>query len=321
MIREFVARGTGASLCIDSTDLILGALMIALPAASATAQQGGIELLVGETLFVGGTRLSSTWIHQQGDGLRNATSSIANPDGNQLDRDTLVLGGMHGLRRGTDITLLIPVLSTDAVFGSGPNTVDSDHTALGDVSLTVRQRLHHHLWQRGAWNTSLLGGVQMPTGDDDEIVDGTLLPAPLQAGSGSWDPFASLATTIELDRLRIDANAFYLLPTEGSQGFEAGDVFSSTVTIGYRALMTRYPGPTVSVKAGLRYRHEGRAHQDSTALSGFGREEVSLRFGTTWHPIPNLDLVTTLEVPVYQDVNETQPDIAYRLIAGIGWRF
>ena len=132
---------------------------------------------------------------------------------------------MHGLRRGTDITLLIPVLSTDAVFGSGPNTVDSDHTALGDVSLTVRQRLHHHLWQRGAWNTSLLGGVQMPTGDDDEIVDGTLLPAPLQAGSGSWDPFASLATTIELGRLRIDANAFYLLPTEGSQGFEAGDVF------------------------------------------------------------------------------------------------
>ena len=161
----------------------------------------------------------------------------------------------------------------------------------------------------------------MPTGDDDEIVDGTLLPAPLQAGSGSWDPFASLATTIELDRLRIDANAFYLLPTEGSQGFEAGDVFSSTVTIGYRALMTRYPGPTVSVKAGLRYRHEGRAHQDGTALSGFGREEVSLRFGTTWHPIPNLDLVTTLEIPAYQDVSETQPDIAYRLIAGIGWRF
>ena len=59
MIRENLARGTGASRCLDPTDLILGALMIALPAASTTAQQGGIELLVGETLFVGGTRLSS----------------------------------------------------------------------------------------------------------------------------------------------------------------------------------------------------------------------------------------------------------------------
>jgi hypothetical protein len=29
----------------------------------------------------------------------------------------------------------------------------------------------------------------------------------------------------------------------------------------------------------------------------------------------------TLEVPVYQDVNELQPDVDYRLLAGVGWRF
>jgi len=297
------------------------ALLAAIPNAMVTAQQGGIELLVGETLFVGGTRLSSTWIHDEGNGLRESTSTINNPDGTRLDRDTLVLGGMHGLRRGTDITLLVPVLSTDATFGATPDTIDADHTALGDISVTVRQRIHHHLWERSAWNTSLLGGIQMPTGDTDERVNGTLLPANLQAGSGSWDPFASLATTLELDRLRIDANAFYIRPTVGSQSFQSGDVFSTTLTIGYRALMTRYPGPTVSLKTGLRYRHEGRAYQDGAALSGFGREELSIRFGTTWHPIPNLDLVTTLEIPVYQKVNEAQIAIDYRLIAGFGWRF
>ena len=284
-------------------------------------QQGGIELLVGETLFVGGTRLSSTWLHQEGGRLRRGSVSAANPAGVALDRDTLVLGAAYGLRRGTDVTMLLPLQSTDAYFGATPNTVDSDSTALGDVSLTVRQRLHHQVWKRGAWNTSVLGGIQLPTGDDSERVNGVLLPANLQAGSGSWDPFASVATTLELDRLRLDANVFYLLPTEGGQSFAAGDVFSGTLTLGYRALMTRYPGPTVSVKAGLRYRSEGRSHQNNLALSGFGRDELAIRLGTTWHPIPNLDLVATFEIPVYQRVNESQTEIDYRLIAGVGWRF
>lgn len=292
-----------------------------LTLSAAAAQQGGIELLVGETLFVGGTRLSSTWIHQEGGRLRSGSSSTANPEGVALDRDTLILGGMYGLRRGTDVTILVPVLSTDAYFGATPNIVDSDSTALGDVSLTVRQRLHHRVWERGAWNTSVLGGIQLPTGDDNETVNGALLPAHLQAGSGSWDPFTSVATTLEFDRVRFDANLFYLLPTEGSQSFAAGDVFSGTLTLGYRALMTRYPGPTVSLKAGLRYRSEGRARQDGMALSGFGRDELAVRLGATWHPVPNFDLVATFEVPVYQRVNESQTEIDYRLIAGVGWRF
>lgn len=278
-------------------------------------------MFVGETLFVGGTRLSSTWLHEQSSGMRRATSSVANPGGVDRDRNIFVLGGMHGLRQGTDVTLLVPVLHTDAIFGADPNQISSDYTALGDVSMTVRQRVHHQVWERGAWNTSMLGGVQMPTGADDERELGALLPANLQAGSGSWDPFASVATTLEFDRLRIDASALYFLPTEGTQGFEAGDVFSGTLTFGYRALMTRYPGPTVSIKGGLRYRHEGRAQQRGVPLLGFGREELAVRLGTTWHPIPSLDLIATLEIPIWQDVNESQLGVGYRLIAGMGWRF
>lgn len=287
----------------------------------ASAQQGAIELFVGETIFVGGTRISSTWLHQEGGDLRNSVASAANPDGSDLSRDILVLGAMHGLRRGTDLTLLAPIFHTDATMGSTPNAIDADHTALGDISLTVRQRLHHEVWHRSAWSTSLLGGIQLPTGDDDERRNGVLLPANLQAGSGSWDPFASMATTLELDRLRFDANAFYLRPTQGSQNFEAGEVFSVTMMMGYRALMTRYPGPTVSIKGGLRYRHEGRSRQDGDLLDGFGREELALRIGSTWHPAPEWDVVVTLEVPVYQDVNETQSEIDYRFVAGVGWRF
>ncbi|MEC8650934.1 MAG: transporter [Planctomycetota bacterium] len=297
--------------------------LIALGAAlsNAPAQQGGVELFVGETLFVGGTRLSATWLHTETNGLLRSTSSAASPDGLALDRDTVVLGAMHGLRRGTDVTVLAPVIGTQAAFGAPPSRRETDHFDLGDVSVTVRQRLHHAHWERSAWATSMLVGVQTPTGATDERQGGALLPANLQAGSGSWDPFVSLASTLELDRLRLDANALYFSPTEGSQQFEAGDVLSTTLTVGYRALMTKYPGPTVSVKGGVRYRREGRARQAGVGLEGFGREELALRAGATWHPTPDLDVVFTFEVPVYQDVNELQPDVDYRLLAGVGWRF
>lgn len=297
---------------------IAAALSCAVPAA---AQQGGIELFAGETLFVGGTRLSATYLRQEGGGLLRSTSSTSSPDGLEVDRDVVVFGAMHGIRRGTDITLLVPVLRTDAAFGAPPARTETDHVGLGDVSLTIRQRIYHDVWDRGAFATSVLVGTQAPTGEDDERRDGVLLPANLQAGSGSWDPFAGLATTFELDRLRIDANAFYLSPTEGTQQFEAGDVFSATLTVGYRALMTQYPGPTISTKLGVRYRREGRARQAGAALQGFGREEIALRAGATWHPIPNVDVVFTFELPVYQDVNELQPETDFRVIAGFGYRF
>ena len=297
------------------------ALFGLLIAAPATAQQGAIELFVGETLFVGGTRLSATYLHEEGGGLRSGTRSVANPNDFQRSRDTLVLGATHGLQRGTDVTLLAPFLRTDATFGDGLGAVDTDHAALGDMSLTLRQRVHHEVWERSAWSTSVLAGLQFPTGDDDERSNGRLLPPGLQAGSGSFDPYLGLASTLELDRLRIDSNLLDLRPTQGSQDFESGDVFSASLTAGYRVLMTRYPGPTVGVKAGLRYRHEDRARLDGVSLESSGREELAFQAGITYHPYPNWDLVLTLELPFYENFHGQQTEVDYRLLIGFGWRF
>jgi len=290
-------------------------------AGSAGAQQGAIDLFVGETLFVGGTRLSTTYLHAEGGGLRSGRRSIANPRGVERNRNILVLGLAHGLRRGTDVTLLAPFLRTDATFADGMGMVDTDHAALGDISVTLRQRVHHHVWERSAWSTSLLGGTQFPTGDDGERQNGVLLPPELQAGSGSFDPYAGLATTLELDRLRVDSSLFYVRPTEGSQNFESGDVLSASISAGYRVVMNRYPGPTVSLKGGLRYRREGRARLDGNMLPSSGRQELACRAAITYHPYPDWDVVVTLELPFYQDVHGSQTGVDYRMLVGLGWRF
>ena len=119
----------------------------------------------------------------------------------------------------------------------------------------------------------------------------------------------------------MDASLFYLRPTRGAQNYEAGDLFSASLTVGYRVIMTPYPGPTVGVKAGLRYRHEGRARLDGDLLGSSGREELALQAGITYHPSPEWDVVATFELPVYEDVNGSQLGVDYRLLLGIGCRF
>ena len=70
-------------------------------------------------------------------------------------------------------------------------------------------------------------------------------------------------------------------------------------------------------EAGMYYRGES----SKWILTAKYSEEIALRAGATWHPIPNVDVVFTFELPVYQDVNELQPETDFRVIAGFGYRF
>ena len=311
--------------------MVLRAQIATLPLllGCAIAQNGAIDLLVGETLFVGGTRLSTSWLQER--------ARIEQPtSGDREQRDMLVMGVMHSLRRGTDATLLLPVVSVRGVLADGVTlpvvsmrggladgmtTVDVDDVEVGDLSLTVRQNVHHKTWHQGAWATSVLGGLQLPTGKDDARVNDVLMPPGLQAGSGSFDPHVAVASTLEFDRLRFDGSAFWSIPGEGSQDYQQGDLVSLALTAGYRVLMSQYPGPTLSLKTGLRWRSEQRARLGGVALQETGGELLSVQFGATYHPAPQWDMVVTLELPLVEDLHNPRIETDYRLLVGLGWRF
>lgn len=255
--------------------LITTPVLVLGMAAPSLAQQGALELFVGETLFVGGTRLSLTWLHVEGGDLANDGHTVANPDGLERDRDVVVASWATNLRRGTDLALVLPWISNDATFVRDGGVLSTDDQGMGDLAIVLKQRLHHEVWDRGAWNLSVLGGVETPTGGTSEKTDGELNPPGLQPGSGSWDPFLGLATTWEQGRFRFDSQVFWQTFGEGDQEFESGDVVSVEFDVGYRALMTQYPGPTVSTKAGIRWRHRERGKQFGLPLESSGGDEIS----------------------------------------------
>ena len=123
-------------------------------ASPSLAQQGALELFVGETLFVGGTRAALTWLHVEGGSLAQDGDPIANPDGIERDRDVVFASWATNLQRGLDLALVLPWISNDATFNGPSGVLSTDDGGVGDLAFVLKKRVHHDVWNRGAWNIS-----------------------------------------------------------------------------------------------------------------------------------------------------------------------
>jgi hypothetical protein len=284
---------------------LLLSLVLTAPAA---AQQGGIEVFAGETLFAAGTRTSISYLRE-----------VKSRDSLGIERveQRAVASIDHGVHKDLTVSMLIPWVDVDLDSSGG----DASASGVGDVALLGKYRFYRRDWPRSAFNAAVLVGVETPTGTTNETQGGGRLPPGLQPGSGSWDPFFSLTGTLSVGRWRFDSNAFYKWNTEGAQSYEDGDFFSLNAGGAYRFLHTKYPGPTASASGGFEWRHKGKDEQFGSTLANTGSDELRARAGLTWHPAPNLDIKLSLHVPLHQDLNGTQLAFDHRLFLACGIRF
>ena len=140
-----------------------------------------------------------------------------------------------GFYRDFDLTILVPVV-TNRFDGITP-TVGG--TGLGDTMALVKYRFHRRDSQRGTTQASVTAGPKLPTGQTDlKAVDGVLLPATLQPGSGSTDFFVGANWTytglFNVKRLVADEDFHSLIRSEGTQQTRLGDDIESRFWLSYR---------------------------------------------------------------------------------------
>jgi len=296
----------------------LGALAFALASAMpAAAQDGGIEIFAGETLFTDGTRLSLTEIWKTKRGLLSGSSSIDDPLNRRFQERRTVLGINHGIARGWSLSALLPYVQRDLDASTG----DLSGSGPGDLSLILKHRFHYRDWRRSAWHSSWILGVETPTGDTHARDGGLKLSPSLQPGSGSFDPFLGVASTLDLDLWRFDALAFYKANTEGAQDFEEGDRLTLLLSGKYRFIQEVYPGPSASGTVGLKWSTTDHSSQAGSSVSSSGGDELLLKLGLGWHPRPDMDLGLSLDLPLYEDLNGQQLGLDSRVQLSLGWRF
>lgn len=190
---------------------------------------------------------------------------------------------------------------------------------LGDVSLFGRYTVFKRNFRGGNFRIAPFAGVELPTGDDDESDSFGLLPAGVQPGSGSWDPFGGIVLTYQRLDYQIDAQASYRINTEAND-FEFGDVARLDASFQYRLWPRQLEGGVPGFVYGIL--EANLIHQEKNQSGGV---DVPDSNGTRLFLVPGLQYVTkrwiveaAVQVPVVQDLNGTALENGH--IARAGFR-
>ncbi|HYF00844.1 MAG TPA: transporter [Planctomycetota bacterium] len=180
-------------------------------------QEGALDVLDGETLYEDGWLFTMGYERVEKRTLREGTRRRSDPlDRRQVDQ-AVVASAHYGLRHDLQLSLIVPWVRRELSLDGDDAAADGP----GDVTAAAKYRYLRLDGPGWATNFAVLGGLELPTGSDDERDGGARLPADLQPGSGSWDPFLGTGLTHEPGRWRFNAFAFYRLNGQGGFSFAA----------------------------------------------------------------------------------------------------
>jgi hypothetical protein len=275
--------------------------LVVLLGGSLCAQEGGIELFAAETIHRSGKRVSLTEIYKK-DVLHSDSREVSTTSVDQWTEYRTVFGFDYGLKPDLQVSILVPYVVRELLVGG----VRSEGEGFGDIAVIGKHRLYKKDWKQGSFNVSLIGGLELPTGETGETTGGVRNAPPAQPGTGAWNPFAGVGANVGSGRTRYDALVFYKANTEGSQNLENGDFFVASLSAGYRFISMEYPGPTVGVGVGLKYQHRGRAERAGTVEENSGSNVFFAHVGVMIHPRPDLDVAFAVDVPIHENYKGRQ---------------
>lgn len=243
------------------------------------------------------------------------------------DRVVQVLGGISVLGYGVtgDFAVfgILPYLDKSLkVTTAAGSRIRRSTRGIGDARLLGRYTIFKDNFPGGSFRVAPFAGIELPTGRHDDSDGLGTLPATLQLGSGSWDPFAGIVATYQVLDYQIDGSLGYQRNTEAGS-FEFGDEARLDASLQYR-LWPRELGGGVPgflygvVEANLIHRGRNKSGGAGDANSG----------GTVLFVAPGLQYVTKrwiveaiVQLPVLQDLNGTALGDDYIVRAGIRINF
>lgn len=282
-----------------------------IPTAFAAPQSFNTALPVAEGEFVFREQFI---LDQSGD----------DPSGAQRDREAWTFVSVLGYGVNADLALfgVVPYTGRRLELNEGGGRRGRSADGIGDVRLFGRYTAYRRDGPGRTFRIAPFAGVEMPTGEDDESDSFGRLPASVQPGSGSWDPFGGVVLTYQTLKYQIDAQASYQANTKAND-FEFGDVArldgSFQLRLWPRSLDSGVPGFLYGVlEANL-------IHQDKNVSAGADDPNSG---GLSLFILPGLQYVTKrwiieggVQIPVFQDLNGTALEKDYIVRGGFRLNF
>ncbi|MEO9806263.1 MAG: transporter [Reichenbachiella sp.] len=181
---------------------------------------------------------------------------------------------------------------------------------IGDIVFLSKYRFLNH-FQAGL-------GVKFPTGSSDETTSrGILLNADMQPGSGAWDGIAFFTSEHQLksrNSLSVYSTWTYRFTGKNNsylidQVYEFGNEAQVQVGVADQFLIfNQLIGPSLSFK----YRNVSADINDGFDVPSTGGSWLFIKPGLSYLITPTINLVTTLDLPLYANLEGTQVTPTFR---------
>jgi len=244
-------------------------------------------------------------------------------DPTSLDRDTWTLAVpitfVYGFTEKFAGIATIPYIYRKQRTNSGSDRITRKTSGLGDITLLGKYRIYTKDSPGATSRLSLLGGLELPTGRSGDSDSVGKLARTFQTGSGSWDPILGAAFSNQSLDDEWDYNLTYQFNTE-AHNFEFGDVLKYTIAYQKRLLPWELPDEGLYTQFNAVLELNGEWKQKNRDESG----SVDASGGNTIYLSPGLQIAskyfvaeTSVQLPVFQDLNGTQVETDYVIITSL----
>jgi hypothetical protein len=246
------------------------------------------------------------------------------PSGADRDRTAWSAVSVLGYGVSGDLAVFgaVPFVDKRLELTTGGQRRARSARGLGDIRLFGRYTAYQDDAPGRTFRVAPFAGIEAPTGEDDETDSFGRLPASVQPGSGSWDPFGGIVATYQTLQFQIDAQASYQANTEAND-FEFGDVVRLDASLQYRLWPRTLGGGVPGFLYGVL--ETNLVHKDKNESGGVDDENSG---GITLFIVPAVQYVTkrwivetAVQLPVFQNLNGTALENEYIVRAGFRFNF
>lgn len=220
---------------------------------------------------------------------------------------------LHQLQFPT--VLVYGATAKTALFGMVPfiyrDLSEGETGGIGDLTFLVRQEIAKKDWPLKTWRLALLGGIEIPSGDDP-------------FSSHSIDFPLGLVTSFQTHRLEIDADVHYKINTIGAST-DHGDNLFYNLAYQHRVFPWRLPEAGIPNQLNLVLEMNGQWTQKDKTVGGTvnansGGNTIFLSPGIQY-VMKRVILETSFQYPIFQEPNGSQLKTTFAVNGGARIQF
>ena len=247
-----------------------------------------------------------------------------------LDRELTVyeetLTAVYGVTGDFTVALTLPIVQKTLKFTTSTGSRAKIHSSgVGDLSLVGVYRFYRRDVPLGTTQLSFIGGLELPTGSNDRtdsdvpaLTGGTStrIPRDLQPGSGSVDGIVGLAAFQNFDRLSFYGSLQGKINSEADD-FKFGNRLHYDLAADYVLLKER----NLFLILEFNGRYEARSEENERDVRNSGGHSLFISPGLQYLPLPYLILETSIQLPIFEELNATQLGTDFSIVVGLRYLF